>query len=51
MMRYIKWALWVFSALLLLAGCSSGDSTTRQISDGVVIEKGKPTLLFFYTDN
>jgi len=49
-MRFLKWLLWFFSALLLLAGCSN-NSTTRQVSDGVVIEKGKPTLLFFYTDN
>jgi len=51
MIRYLKWALWLFSALLLLAGCSSGDSNTREVSEGVVIEKGKPTFLFFYTDN
>ncbi len=49
-MRLLKWAFWLCSAVLLFAGCS-GDSTTRQVSDGVVIEKGKPTLLFFYTDN
>jgi hypothetical protein len=36
--------------MVLLMACS-GTATTTQVSDGVVIEKGKPTLLFFYTDN
>ena len=48
-MRLLKWALWLLPAVLLMA--CSGISPNKQISDGVVIEKGKPTLLFFYTDN
>ncbi len=49
-MRLFKWALCLVSMMLIVAGCG-GDSTNRQVSDGVVIEKGKPTLLFFYTHN
>ena len=49
-MRLFKWALCFVSMMLIFAGCS-GDSANRQVSDGVIIEKGKPTLLFFYTDN
>ena len=49
-MRLFKWALCLFSMILILAGCG-GASTNRQVSEGVLIEKGKPTLLFFYTDN
>ncbi|MDZ4672086.1 MAG: hypothetical protein SH821_14545 [Phototrophicales bacterium] len=48
-MRLLKWILWSLPIIVLM-GCS-GTSSTTQVSDGVVIEKGKPTLLFFYTDN